>query len=104
MTGARSIAVALHDVSPETFAECKRIRSWLYARGIERATLLVIPASGGEPFSARSPALAGWLKEQAATGDAIAQHGYEHRQHMRARPLVHWLARRRGAGSAEFAG
>lgn len=104
MTGTSMIAVALHDVSPETFAECKRIRSWLYARGIERATLLAIPASGGTPFYSRSAGLASWLKEQAAAGDAVAQHGYEHRQHTHARSFVHWLARRQGAGSAEFAG
>lgn len=104
MTGTRAIAVALHDVSPETFLECRRIREWLYSRGIDRATLLAVPASGGEPFYTRCPELATWLKEQAAAGDAIAQHGYEHHQRTRARPLVQWRARLQGAGSAEFAG
>ncbi len=87
------IAVAIHDVEPATFERCALIRDWLGDHGIDRATLLVIPAPDLHPFFQRRPDLAAWLLDCRDRGDAIAQHGFQHR-----RPGA---AGRRGA--AEFA-
>jgi predicted deacetylase len=90
----RLIAVAIHDVEPATFERCALIRDWLADHGIDRATLLVIPAPDLHPFFQRRPDLAAWLLDCRDRGDAIAQHGFQHR-----RPGV---PGRRAA--AEFAG
>jgi predicted deacetylase len=84
MTG--SLAVAIHDVEPSTFERCALIRDWLDDIGVERVTLLVIPAPQLHPFPARSPALANWLLDRVDAGDAVAQHGLQHRR-TRTRPL-----------------
>lgn len=89
----RRIAVAIHDVEPATFERCALIRDWLADHGIDRATLLVIPAPDLHPFFQRRPDMAAWLLDCRDRGDAVAQHGFQHR--------------RAGAprrGGAEFAG
>ncbi len=93
----RRIAVAIHDVEPATFERCALIRDWLADHGIDRATLLVIPAPDLHPFFQRRPDLAAWLLDCRDNGDAIAQHGFQHR---RSGPAG--LLRRHGA-DAEFA-
>jgi peptidoglycan/xylan/chitin deacetylase (PgdA/CDA1 family) len=75
----RRIAVAIHDVEPATFERCALIRDWLDDHGIDRATLLVIPAPDLHPFFQRRPDLAAWLLDCRDRGDAIAQHGLQHR-------------------------
>ena len=64
--------------------------------GVDRVTLLVIPAPDLHPFDDRRPELADWLDERARAGDAIAQHGFQHR-----RPHA---GRGRRSGGAEFVG
>jgi predicted deacetylase len=76
----RTIAVALHDVEPATFERCATIREWLEARGVDRVTLLVIPARDLHPVGERSPELVEWLATRRRLGDAIAQHGFQHEQ------------------------
>jgi predicted deacetylase len=78
--GLTRIAVAIHDVEPATFERCALIRDWLDDHGIERATLLVIPAPDLHPFADRRPDMVDWLVECSARGDAIAQHGFQHRR------------------------
>ncbi len=75
----RRIAVAIHDVEPATFERCALIRDWLDDHGVDRATLLVIPAPDLHPFFQRRPDLAAWLLDCRDRGDAIAQHGFRHR-------------------------
>ncbi len=72
------IAVALHDVEPSTFPRCALIRDWLSDLGVDRVTLLVVPAPRLRPFFQSSPDLAEWLRERRDAGDAIAQHGFSH--------------------------
>ena len=79
MTHARrTIAVALHDIEPATFERCALIRDWLDEHGMDRVTLLVIPARDLHPLAERSPEMVSWLIERARGGDAIAQHGFQH--------------------------
>ena len=70
-----AVAVAIHDVEPATYTRAALIRDWLDDHGIDRVTLLVVPAPDLHPFSTSSPELAEWLLERADRGDAIAQHG-----------------------------
>jgi predicted deacetylase len=97
---SRPLAVAVHDVEPRTFGRVRHIRAWLDEHGVDRATLLVIPAADLHPFDRRSPQLAEWLRDRIDAGDAVAQHGLQHRN---SRPLS---AHRRwqGGAAAEFAG
>ncbi len=74
----RTIAVALHDIEPATFARCALIRDWLDDHGVDRVTLLVIPARDLHPVGERSPEMVEWLLERRAMGDSIAQHGFQH--------------------------
>ncbi len=59
-----TIAVALHDVEPATFERCARIRDWLDDHGVDRVTLLVIPARDLHPLGERSPEMIQWLAER----------------------------------------
>ena len=101
----RCIAVALHDVEPATYERCALIRDWLDDHGIEKVTLLVIPASDLHPFSDRRPEMVDWLAERVSGGDTIAQHGFQHRQVRRSpSPARQASARWQGGGAAEFVG
>jgi Uncharacterized protein conserved in bacteria (DUF2334) len=74
----RTIAVALHGIEPATFERCAVIRDWLADHGVDRVTLLVIPARDLHPVGERSPEMVSWLCERRAAGDSIAQHGFQH--------------------------
>jgi predicted deacetylase len=99
-----AIAVAIHDVEPATFRRCALIRDWLSDLGVERVTLLVIPAPQLHPFPSRSPELANWLLDRVDAGDAVAQHGLKHRRtrppNRLQRPLRDW----QGGVAAEYPG
>jgi len=74
------LAVALHDIEPATFERAALIRDWLSDLGVDRVTLLVIPARDMHPLSDRRPEVGAWLHERERCGDAIAQHGFCHLQ------------------------
>jgi hypothetical protein len=80
MPHERRLAVAVHDIEPATFERAALIRDWLDDLGVERVTLLVIPAADLHPLSDRRPEVAGWLLDCASRGDSIAQHGFHHAQ------------------------
>ncbi len=98
-----TIAVALHDVEPGTFERCALIRDWLDDHGIDRVTLLVIPARDLHPLSDRRPEIAAWIDERVRAGDCVAQHGFQHlkaptaRWSLPTRPRLH-------SEAAEFVG
>jgi predicted deacetylase len=73
-----SIAVALHGIEPATFERCALIRDWLDDHGVDRVTLLVIPARDLHPVGDRSPEMVSWLHQRRLLGDSIAQHGFQH--------------------------
>jgi predicted deacetylase len=99
----RTLAVAVHDVEPATYERCALIRDWLADHGVERVTLLVIPARDLHPLSDRRPEMASWLRECELRGDAVAQHGFRHLDSGRAAwPRDAWVRLRRDEG--EFAG
>src|SRR3984893_16846319 len=88
----QSIAVALHGIEPATFERCALIRDWLEDHGVDRVTLLVLPAGLLHPVGERLPEMVRWLGERRRGGDAIAQHGFQHVAARRApthRMLVH---------------
>jgi uncharacterized protein len=99
-----SLAVALHDVEPATFERCALIRDWLSDHGVDRVTLLVIPARDLHPLSTRSPDMVSWLAERARAGDAIAQHGFQHLQLRRATSPGQMLLSLPSHRAAEFVG
>jgi predicted deacetylase len=74
----QTIAVALHGIEPATFQRCALIRDWLDDHGVDRVTLLVIPARDLHPVGERSPEMVAWLGERGRAGDSIAQHGFQH--------------------------
>ena len=104
MSCAGALAVAIHDVEPRSFQRTQQIRDWLLQRGVERVTLLVIPASDLHPIADRSPGLITWLQRRTVCGDAIAQHGLVHRATFRAPWPRSVLAGFQGGRAAEFPG
>ena len=96
----KRVAVALHDIEPATFERCALIRDWLYDHGVDRVTLLVIPARDLHPLGERSPAMSSWLAERRSAGDSIAQHGFQHEQ-LRRRRLLRPGARARTQSRAQ---
>ena len=100
----RQLAVAIHDVEPHTFERCSEIRDWLSARGVDRVTLLVVPAPRLHPFDTSRPELAEWLRERKRFGDAVAQHGLEHQRRRNGGGFGGLRAHALGGRAAEFAG
>jgi predicted deacetylase len=100
-----TLAVALHDIEPATFERCARIRDWLDDHGVDRVTLLVIPARDLHPLGERSPEMVKWLAERRQRGDSIAQHGFQHQQ-LRRPSFTHRILRptHPRQRSAEFVG
>lgn len=104
LNGRPAVAVALHDVEPRSLGRCHDIRAWLTDRGIDRITLLVIPAPAGRPFIHDAHDLAGWLRERVGRGDCVAQHGLTHERLRAARGPRAIVAHVQGGAAAEFPG
>jgi hypothetical protein len=100
----KTIAVALHGIEPATFERCAVIRDWLDDHGVDRVTLLVIPARDLHPVGERSPAMVRWLNERRLAGDSIGQHGFRHVGLRTASHTRGALARAQGHRPGEFDG
>ncbi|MBI5835075.1 MAG: polysaccharide deacetylase family protein [Armatimonadetes bacterium] len=79
-----ALVVSVHDVCPRTQADCAVILAELDRLGIRRRSLLVIPA---EPGAELDLPCARWLRDLAARGDEIVQHGLYHRRQPGEPPL-----------------
>ncbi len=101
---ARTLAVAVHGIEPATFERCAVIRDWLADHGVDRVTLLVIPARDLHPLGERSPEMVGWLDERRRAGDAIAQHGFQHQRVRGGGSPRQMLTLAHGHRSGEFIG
>ena len=99
-----TIAVALHGIEPATFERCAVIRDWLDDHGVDRVTLLVIPARDLHPVGERSPEMVEWLCERRRRGDSIAQHGFQHVRSRSRSSASGLLAQARGRRAGEFVG
>jgi predicted deacetylase len=99
-----TIAVAVHGIEPATFERCALIRDWLDDHGIDRVTLLVIPARDLHPVGERSPEMVEWLRERRRAGDSIAQHGFQHVPLRRGASPRQLIARAQGHSAGEFVG
>ncbi len=100
----RTIAVAIHDIEPATYMRCALMRDWLDDHGVERVTLLVIPARDLHPLDARSPEMVQWVAECRRSGDSIAQHGFVHAHLVSAATKWRLPAGMARDGAAEFRG
>jgi predicted deacetylase len=100
----QTLAVALHGIEPATYERCALIRDWLDDHGVDRVTLLVIPARDLHPVGERSPEMVGWLSERRRCGDAIAQHGFQHVPLRAGSSPRQLLARAQGQRVGEFSG
>jgi predicted deacetylase len=100
----RTIAVALHGIEPATFERCALMRDWLSDHGIDRVTLLVIPARDLHPVGERAPEMVLWLNERRSAGDSLAQHGFQHVCRRRVGTRRRILARANPQRSGEFVG
>jgi predicted deacetylase len=98
------IAVALHDIEPATFERSALIRDWLDDHGVDRVTLLVIPARDLHPLGERSPEVTSWLSQRRRAGDSIAQHGFQHVPLGRGAFTRRRLLHARSGRAAEFVG
>jgi len=72
--------------------------------GIDRVTLLVIPARDLHPVGERSPEMVEWLLERRRAGDSIAQHGFQHVRAKACGPARRLLAHTHGQRDGEFVG
>ena len=86
-------AVSLHDVAPDTLAEC-RVLLALIDRFNAPVTLLVVPHYHRRTRIDADPEFAAFLRERLARGDDVVLHGYFHLDDAGAtrRPLD-WLRR-----------
>ena len=100
----QTIAVALHGIEPATFERCAVIRDWLDDHGVDRVTLLVIPARDLHPVGERSPEMIRWLCERRRAGDSIAQHGFQHVRPRTGHSARGLLGRAPGQRGGEFTG
>jgi predicted deacetylase len=100
----QTIAVALHGIEPATYERCAVIRDWLEDHGVDRVTLLVIPARDLHPVGERCPEMVAWLSERRSAGDSIAQHGFQHVRPGADGSARGLLARAHGQRSGEFIG
>jgi predicted deacetylase len=100
----QTIAVALHGIEPATFERCAVIRDWLDDHGVDRVTLLVIPARDLHPVGERCPEMVSWLSERRRAGDSIAQHGFQHVRPGAEGSARGLIARAHGQRAGEFVG
>src|SRR4051794_30809843 len=99
--GAAPAVVAVHDVSPATWRECRELFAMLEHCGVPRASLLVIP-----DYHHRAPVLGDAQFRRAvdarvASGDELVLHGFFHLDESEAPRTVRGFVERRLRTRAE---
>ena len=90
----RAAVVALHDVSPATWRECRLLLERLDAAGVRPVTLLIVPdfhhraPVGGDPAFLRA------MDARLARGDELVLHGLFHLDKAANSPSARVMSRR----------
>jgi predicted deacetylase len=74
----RAAVVAVHDVSPATWHECRRLLDRLDAAGVRPLTLLIVPDFHHRAPVASDPAFVRAMDARLARGDELVLHGLFH--------------------------
>jgi len=91
----RAVAIAVHDVSPATWRECRELLAMVDDAGAARVTLLVVPRYHHRAGVPGEPAFVRAMEARLARGDELALHGYFHVDDAPApHTLPQWFARR----------
>ncbi len=91
----RAVAIAIHDVSPATWPECRELVAMLDDAGAAPISLLVIPHYHYRAQVLRDRAFVQALDARLARGDELVLHGYFHVDDaLPPRTLDAWFARR----------
>ncbi len=77
---SRALVVSLHDVSPQTRAECAEILTELAGLGVKKCSLLVIPDHHRRGHFLADAECAAWLRAQTDAGHELVMHGYHHQR------------------------
>jgi len=106
-TGAEAAAllVSIHDVSPLTLDESRRMVELAVASGVplHAMTVLVIPRHEDKAPLDEHPATLEWLRELVAAGACLCLHGFTHRMAERTGNPWRWLwAQAFARGQAEL--
>ena len=98
-----TVCVSIHDVAPDTWAECELLMQAVHAVADIPITWLVIPSFRGS--NKRSHALESGLERMLAHGHELALHGYTHVDDgpARAGAISFFLRRVYTEGEGEFA-
>lgn len=73
-----AVAIAVHDVSPATWLECRELLAMLDDAGASPLSLLVIPHYHYRSLVLREPAFLRAMEGRLARGDELVLHGYFH--------------------------
>ena len=77
---SRALVISLHDVSPQTRAECAEILAELAGLGVKKCSLLVIPDHHRRGHFLAYAECRAWLRAQADAGHELVMHGYHHQR------------------------
>jgi predicted deacetylase len=75
---SRAAAVAVHDMSPATWPECRELLAMLDDLGVPRVSLLVVPDFHGRAHVLDDAAFVRAMEARLARGDELVLHGYFH--------------------------
>ena len=75
---SRAVAVAVHDVSPATWHECRALLAMLDDLGVPCLSLLVVPDFHRRANVLDDAAFIGAMESRLARGDELVLHGYFH--------------------------
>jgi len=75
---AHAVAIAVHDVSPDTWRECRELLAMLDDVGARPVSLLVVPHYHYRVEALRSRAFVRAMDARLARGDELVLHGFYH--------------------------